>query len=439
MQTRKKSPKINVVTLGCSKNLVDSEFLLGQLKANELSVVHDSADKDIKTVVINTCGFIADAKQESINTILEHVKAKQEGLIDKVFVMGCLSERYKDTLLQEIPEVDGIFGVNSLDEIVKTLGGNYKHELVGERVQTTLKHFAYVKISEGCDRTCSFCAIPLIRGKHISKTKEVIVAETKALVKNGVKEIILIAQDLTYYGIDIYKGQELPDLLRKLSDIKGLEWIRLHYAYPTSFPKELLQVIKEKDNICNYLDIPFQHISDQVLRNMRRGVNSSQTYDLINTFRKEVPNLTLRTTIMVGFPGEEEADFEQLVKFVKDVRFDRLGVFTYSEEEDTYAADKFEDTISEEVKEERAAIIMEIQEQISLEKNEEKVGQSFKTIIDRIEGEYYIGRTEGDSPEVDNEVLIKADSKKLTIGKFYPVKIISADAFDIYGEVVVKN
>ena len=436
MQTRKKASKINVVTLGCSKNLVDSERLLGQLKANELSVVHDSSDSDARTVVINTCGFIADAKQESVDTILEHVKAKQDGLLDQVYVMGCLSERYKDMLIKEIPEVDGIFGVNSLDEIVKTLGGKYKDELIGERVQTTLSHYAYLKISEGCDRTCSFCAIPLIRGKHKSKTKEDLVAETKELVKNGVKEIILIAQDLTYYGIDIYKGQELPDLLRKLSDIKGLEWIRLHYAYPTSFPNELLDVIKEKKNICSYLDIPFQHISDRVLRNMRRGVNSSQTYDLVDTFRREIPNLTLRTTLLVGHPGEEEEDFEELIKFVKYARFDRLGVFTYSEEEDTYAANNFEDTIPEEVKEQRASTIMEIQEQISLEINEAKVGNTFKTLIDRVEGEYFIGRTEGDSPEVDNEVLIKADGTNLNIGEFYSVNITSADAFDIYGKLL---
>jgi ribosomal protein S12 methylthiotransferase len=435
MKTRKKASKINVVTLGCSKNLVDSEKLLGQLKANELAVVHDSSDSDARTVVINTCGFIADAKQESINTILEHVKAKQDGLIDEVYVMGCLSERYRDMLIQEIPEVDGIFGVNSLDEIVKTLGGKYKNELVGERLQTTPAHFAYLKISEGCDRTCSFCAIPLIRGKHKSKTKEDIITEAKSLVLNGTKEIILIAQDLTYYGVDIYKGQELPDLLKRLSDIKDLDWIRLHYAYPTSFPKELLQVIRERVNICNYLDIPFQHISNNVLRNMRRGVNSSQTYDLIDMFRMEVPDLTLRTTLLVGHPGEEEKDFEELKEFVQKVRFDRLGVFTYSEEEDTYAAEKFTDTITDEVKEERAGAIMEMQEQISLEINEAKVGKVFKTIIDRVEGEYFIGRTEGDSPEVDNEVLIKLDKNKLIVGEFYPVKITSADAFDIFGAI----
>jgi ribosomal protein S12 methylthiotransferase len=436
MLTKKKPAKINVVTLGCSKNLVDSEKLLGQLKANELSVEHDGSDSDARTVVINTCGFIADAKAESVNTILEHVKAKEEGLLDKVFVMGCLSERYKEMLVEEIPEVDGIFGVNSLDEIVKVLGGHYKKELVGERLQTTPQHYAYLKISEGCDRTCSFCAIPLIRGKHKSKPKEALVDEAKQLVSKGVKEIMLIAQDLTYYGVDIYKSQELPDLLRKLSDIERLEWIRLHYAYPTSFPKGVLEVMKERENICNYLDIPFQHVSDNVLRNMRRGVNSSQTYDLIDMFRREVPNLSLRTTLLVGHPGESEQDFAELKEFVQKVKFDRLGVFTYSEEENTYAAEKFEDTIPEEIKEQRAAEIMEIQEQISLDKNEAKVGKTLKTIIDRVEGEFYIGRTEADSPEVDNEVLIKFESgTEINIGEFYPVKITSADVHDLYGIV----
>lgn len=436
MLTKKRPSKINVITLGCSKNLMDSEKLLGQLKANELSVVHDASDEDARTVVINTCGFIADAKQESVNTILEHVKAKEEGQIDQVYVMGCLSERYKEMLTTEIPEVDGIFGVNSLDEIVKTLGGKYKNELVGERLVTTPEHYAYLKISEGCDRTCSFCAIPLIRGKHKSKPKEEILKEATMLVEGGVKEIMLIAQDLTFYGVDIYKKQDLADLLRQLADIKGLEWIRLHYAYPASFPHEVLEVMREKKNICNYLDIPFQHISDNVLRNMRRGVNSSQTYDLIERFRREVPNLTLRTTLLVGHPGETEQDFEELKEFVSKVRFDRLGVFTYSEEEDTYAGDKFEDTISEEVKEQRASEIMDMQEQISIEINEAKVGKIFKTLIDREEGEYFVGRTEADSPEVDNEVLIKIEDKELEIGAFYQVEITSTDAFDLYGVIV---
>lgn len=436
MLTKKKPAKINVVTLGCSKNLVDSEKLLGQLKANELSVVHDTNDEDARTVVINTCGFIADAKQESIDTILEYIQAKDDGLVDKVFVMGCLSERYKEMLATEIPEVDGIFGVNSLEEIVKTLGGKYKNELIGERMVTTPPHYAYLKISEGCDRNCSFCAIPLIRGKHKSKPKEELVQEATELVKNGVKEIMLIAQDLTYYGIDIYKKQDLADLLRQLSAIKGLEWLRLHYAYPTSFPYEVLEVMREKENICNYLDIPFQHISDTVLKNMRRGVNSSQTYDLITKFREQVPNLTLRTTLLVGHPGETEQDFEELKDFVAKIRFDRLGVFTYSEEEDTYAGEEFEDTIPEEVKEARAAEIMSMQEQISLEINESKVGAKYKVLIDRVEGEYYIGRTEADSPEVDNELLIKTEENTLNVGDFYTAKVTNADAFDLYAEVL---
>ena len=436
MLTKKRPSKINVVTLGCSKNLVDSEKLLGQLKANELSVVHDQSDADARTVIINTCGFIADAKSESVNTILEHVKAKEEGMLDQVYVMGCLSERYKEMLEEEIPEVDGIFGVNSLDQIVKTLGGKYKNELVGERLQTTPQHYAYLKISEGCDRTCSFCAIPLIRGKHESKPKEEIIAEATALVKSGVKELMLIAQDLTFYGVDIYKKQDLADLLRRLSDIDGLEWIRLHYAYPASFPHDVLEVMREKENICNYLDIPFQHVSDNVLRKMRRGVNSSQTYDLIKRFREQVPNLTLRTTLLVGHPGEEKKDFEELKEFVSKVKFDRLGVFTYSEEEDTYAGDKFEDSIPEEVKEERAAAIMEIQEQISLEKNEIKIGNVYKALIDREEGDYFIGRTYADSPEVDNEVLIQKEATlKMSIGNFYQVEITSADVHDLYGRV----
>ncbi len=432
MLTKKKTSKINVVTLGCSKNLVDSEKLLGQLKANQLSVVHDSSDDDARTVVINTCGFIADAKEESVNTILEHVRAKQEGLIDKVFVMGCLSERYKDMLKTEIPEVDGIYGVNSLEQIVKDLGGNYKNDLIGERVQTTPKHYAYLKISEGCDRTCSFCAIPLIRGKHKSKPKEELLHEASSLAKNGTKEIILIAQDLTYYGVDLYKNQELPNLLLRLSDINELEWIRLHYAYPASFPYEILKVMRSRANICNYLDIPFQHISDPVLRNMRRGITSSQTYDLIQRLRDEVPQLALRTTLLVGHPGETEKEFEELLAFVEKSRFDRLGVFTYSEEEDTFAAGKFKDIISQEEKDRRAAALMEVQEQISLSLNEKRVGQSLKTLIDRKEGEFYVGRTEADSPEVDNEVLVSA-SVKLETGKFYKVKVTSADAFDLYG------
>lgn len=434
MRTKKKTSSINIVTLGCSKNLVDSEKLMGQLKVNDLKVEHNSDTSNARTVVINTCGFIKDAKQESIDTILQYVDAKENGLIDDVYVMGCLSERYKDVLPQEIPEVDKMFGVNNIEDIVKALGGDFKKELVGERMISTPKHYAYLKISEGCDRTCSFCAIPLIRGKHKSKPKEELVSEAKSLAAKGVKELILIAQDLTYYGVDIYKKQTLGDLLKELSDINGIVWIRLHYAYPKSFPKDVLDVMRERKNICNYLDIPFQHISDSVLRNMRRGINSSQTYDLIKSFREQVPNLTLRTTLLVGHPGEEEKDFEELVEFVKKVRFDRLGVFTYSEEEDTYAAINYVNQVPEEVKQERANKIMQIQEEISLEKNQEKMGNIYKIIIDRLEGENFVGRSEGDSPEVDNEILIDSDSD-LQIGHIYDVEITSADSFDLFGKV----
>jgi ribosomal protein S12 methylthiotransferase len=434
MRTKKKDLSINIVTLGCSKNLVDSEKLMGQLKVNDLKVVHNSETSEARTVVINTCGFIKDAKQESIDTILEYVSAKEKGLIDDVYVMGCLSERYKDVLPAEIPEVDKMFGVNNIEDIVKTLGGDFKQELVGERMISTPSHYAYLKISEGCDRTCSFCAIPLIRGKHKSIPKDRLVTEARSLANKGVKELILIAQDLTYYGVDIYKKQTLGDLLKELSDIDGIEWIRLHYAYPKSFPKDVLEVMRSRKNICNYLDIPFQHVSDNVLRNMRRGINSSQTLDLIKSFREEVPNLTLRTTLLVGHPGEEEEDFEELVNFVKDVRFDRLGVFTYSEEEDTYAAINYVNQIPEEVKQNRADLIMQIQEEISLEKNKEKVGKSFQVIIDRKEGEYFIGRSEGDSPEVDNEILVNTDMK-LQVGEFYKIEITSVDSFDLFGIV----
>ncbi len=434
MRTKTKSNKINVVTLGCSKNLVDSEKLIGQLNVNNLQVVHDSNDSDARTVVINTCGFIGDAKKESIDTILQYVNAKEQGLIDQVYVMGCLSERYKNDLPKEIPEVDAMFGVNNLEDIVKTLGADYRSDLLGERAVSTPPHYAYLKISEGCDRTCSFCAIPLIRGKHKSRKLEDILTEARGLVSKGVKEIMLIAQDLTFYGVDIYKKQALADLLRQLSDINGLEWIRLHYAYPASFPKDVLQVMREKENICNYLDIPFQHISDKVLRNMRRGVNSTQTYDLINMFRKEIPNLTLRSTLLVGHPGEGEEEFQQLIDFVEKTRFDRMGVFTYSEEEDTYAAEKFKDSIPQEIKEERATRIMDLQEKISLEINESKVSKVYKTIIDRREGEYWVGRTEADSPEVDNEVLVQSE-KDLKIGEFYQVEITSADNFDVFGTI----
>ena len=434
MKTKKKPGSINIVTLGCSKNTVDSEKLMGQLRANNLKVVYDSNNQDARTVVINTCGFISDAKQESIDTILQYVNAKENGLIDDVFVMGCLSERYKDELKDEIPQIDALFGVNNIEDIVKKLGGKYKNELIGERLVTTPAHYAYLKISEGCDRNCSFCAIPLIRGKHKSKTIEQLLTESQKLAEKGVKELILIAQDLTYYGVDIYKKQALSVLLNQLSDVKGIEWIRLHYAYPQSFPEDVLKVVMKKDNICKYIDIPFQHISDVVLRNMRRGINSSQTYELIHKIRKYIPDITLRTTLLVGHPGEGDKEFDELCEFVKNIEFDRLGVFTYSEEEDTYAAENFSDTVPENVKQERAAKIMEIQEKISYKKNQLKIGKCFKTIIDRQEGDSYIGRTEGDSPEVDNEIHIKP-FKGIEIGSFYSVKIVEADSFDLFAEV----
>jgi ribosomal protein S12 methylthiotransferase len=437
MKTKTKQNKINIVTLGCSKNLVDSEKLMGQLKANNLSVVHDLDDPEARTVVINTCGFIGDAKKESIDTILQYVGAKENGLIDNLFVMGCLSERYKKELPQEIPEIDALFGVNDMEEIVRRLGADYKNELVGERLLTTPPHYAYLKISEGCDRTCSFCAIPLIRGKHRSKTMEELVVEAKNLVNNGVKELILIAQDLTYYGVDIYRKQALAELLDRIADIQGLEWIRLHYAYPASFPKDVLYLMKERENICNYLDIPFQHISDNVLRNMRRSVNSLQTNDLISSIRDIVPDITLRTTLLVGHPGENNEDFEQLLEFVRKTEFDRLGVFTYSEEEGTYAANKYQDVIPQETKDLRASRIMEIQEDISLKKNNSKIGKRIRIIIDRREGDYWIGRSKGDSPEVDNEVLIHYD-KNIKEGNFYTIEIVGADNFDLYGMPLPK-
>lgn len=435
LKTKREKPAINIVTLGCSKNLVDSEKLLGQLKGNNLAVEHNPTYTNARTVVINTCGFIKDAKQESIDTILQYIEAKEQGLIDNVYVMGCLSERYMTELPKELPEVEKMFGVNDIQQIVEELGGKYKQELVGERMVTTPGHYAYLKISEGCDRTCSFCAIPLIRGRHKSKSIDELVNEAQKLAKSGVKELILIAQDLTYYGIDTHKKQMLAQLLEALSEVSGIEWIRLHYAYPTSFPKDVLKVMRDKQNICAYLDIPFQHISDNVLRKMRRGVNSSQTYDLVKSFREEVPGLTLRTTLLVGHPGEEQSDFQELVEFVKEVRFDRLGVFTYSEEEGTYAAVNYVNQISEEEKQNRADQIMSIQEEISFEKNQEKIGKTLRVIIDRKEGDNWVGRTEADSPEVDNEVLVTSE-RNLEIGAFYTVKITSADSFDLEGTSV---
>ncbi|RLD58678.1 MAG: 30S ribosomal protein S12 methylthiotransferase RimO [Bacteroidetes bacterium] len=427
--------KINIITLGCSKNLVDSENLATQINNQNVEFTFDEFNFDADTVVINTCGFIADAKEESINTILEFAEAKKTGKIDNLYVMGCLSERYKDELLKEIEDVDKFFGVNDMKEIVEQLKIDYKKELLGERVISTPSHFAYLKISEGCDRTCAFCAIPKIRGKHVSVPMELLISQTKYFAKKGVKELILIAQDLSYYGIDIYKEQKLPELVEKLSDIEGIEIIRLHYAYPANFPEDILRVMKEKNNVAKYLDIPFQHISDSVLARMKRRHDKKLTVSLINKMRKEVPGIAIRTTLLVGFPGETEKDFEELKEFVKEMRFDRLGVFTYSEEENTYGGDNYEDDVPEDVKQARADEIMEIQQQISYEINQQKIGKEFNVIIDKETEDYYIGRTEFDSPEVDNEVLIVKDNK-LIPGNIYKTNIISAEEFDLYGELV---
>lgn len=426
--------KINIITLGCSKNLVDSENLATQISNKNIEFTFDEFNFNADTVVINTCGFIADAKEESINTILEFVEAKKTGKIKNLYVMGCLSERYKSDLAKEIPEVDEYFGVNNMREIVKQLHIDYKKELLGERVISTPKHFAYLKISEGCDRTCAFCAIPLIRGKHISVPEEILISQAENLAKKGVKELILIAQDLSYYGLDIYKKQMLPELVEKLSDISGIEIIRLHYAYPSNFPEDILKIMREKENVAKYLDIPFQHINDNILARMKRRHNKQQTISLINKMRKEVPGIAIRTTLLVGFPGETEKNFEELKDFVKEMRFDRLGVFPYSEEENTYGGDNYEDDVPEDIKQARADEIMEIQQQISYETNQLKIGKIFNVIIDKEIKEYYTGRSEFDSPEVDNEVLITKENK-LKIGEIYKVKIISAEEFDLYGEL----
>jgi ribosomal protein S12 methylthiotransferase len=435
MKTHRKKKSIHVISLGCSKNLVDSEHVMAQLEANDFEVFHDSAASPSRTVVINTCGFIRDAKQESIDVILEQLKAKEEGRIDQVFVMGCLSQRYIRQLKAEMPELDGIVGVNSLAEVVQMVGGDYRKDLTGERLITTPSHYAYLKLSEGCDRKCSFCAIPLIRGRHISRPREEIIAEARMLVDKGVREVMLIAQDLTYYGMDLYRKQSLSALLEELASIRGLEWIRLHYAYPASFPADLAAVIRDHETICNYLDIPFQHINNTVLQRMRRGINSRQTHALIDRLRSEIPGLTLRTTMMVGHPGEDLKAFNELKEFISTVRFDRLGVFQYSEEEGTWSARQYRDTIPQKSKEERMGALMEIQEKISLENNRKRVGSTFRTIIDREEGEFYIGRTENDSPEVDNEVIIES-GKPLKTGEFYAIKIHETNAFDLFGTVV---
>lgn len=435
MKTKAEKHKINIVTLGCSKNLVDSEQLARQIEASDLEVVHDSNTTDAKTVIINTCGFIGDAKEESVNTILEFAEAKNEGNIDNLYVMGCLSERYKQDLEKEITDVDQFFGVNNIQEVVEGIGVDYKNELLGERNTNTPPHYAYLKISEGCNKSCAFCAIPLIRGKHQSKEIDLLVQEAEFLVARGVKELILIAQDLTFYGIDIYKQPMLDVLLEKLSDIKGLEWIRLHYAYPMHFPDRVLELMAERDNICKYVDIPLQHISDSMLKTMRRGNTKSTTYELIDKFKSKVPGIAVRTTLLVGHPGETEQDFEELKEFVRYAKFDRLGVFTFSNEEDTYAAKNYEDSIPEEVKQQRMDEIIDIQREISLQLNQQRVGQSYKVVIDRLEGEFYVGRTEFDSPEVDNEVLIAADTE-LEVGNFYDIKVTNAEEFDLYAELV---
>lgn len=430
--------KINIITLGCSKNLVDSENIATQINKQNIEFTFDKFNFDADTVIINTCGFINDAKEESINTILEFAQAKIDGKINNLYVMGCLSERYKKDLEKDIPEVNQFFGVNDMQEIVEQLKIDYKKELLGERVISTPKHFAYLKISEGCDRTCAFCAIPLIRGKHVSVPMEILLSQAKNLAKKGVKELILIAQDLSYYGLDIYKKQKLPELVEKLSDIKGLEIIRLHYAYPANFPHDILRVMREKKNVAKYLDIPFQHISDNVLAKMKRRHDKKLTINLIETLKKEVPDIAIRTTLLVGHPGETEKDFEELKKFVKEMRFDRLGVFTYSEEENTFGGDNYEDDVPEDIKQQRANEIMDIQQQISYEKNQEKIGKTFDVIIDKETENYYVGRTEFDSPEVDNEVLIEKN-KDLKIGEIYSVKITSAEEFDLYGELINKK
>ena len=423
--------KINVITLGCSKNVYDSEVLMGQLKSNNKNVVHE---KEGNIVVINTCGFIDNAKQQSIDTILENVKKKKEGKVDKVFVTGCLSERYKPDLIKEIPDVDEYFGTTEMPSLLKHLGADYKNELIGERLLTTPKNYAYLKISEGCDRPCSFCAIPLMRGKHKSVSIEDLIKEATLLANKGIKELILIAQDSTYYGLDLYKKRALSELLKELVKVKGIEWIRLHYAFPNGFPLDVLDTIKKEPKICNYIDIPLQHISDKILKSMKRGSSMEKINNLLSNFRKIVPGIAIRTTLIVGYPGETKEDFEILKQWVKDMKFDRLGCFTYSHEENTGAYD-LEDNISQKTKNERLNEIMEVQSQISWQLNQAKIGKTFKVLIDRKRGEYYVGRTQFDSPDVDNEVLINAKSNFLRVGEYVNAKIIEASDFDLYAEV----
>jgi ribosomal protein S12 methylthiotransferase len=430
-----KKTKVNIVTLGCSKNLVDSEVLLTQLRGNGINAVHESKDDDASVVVINTCGFIDNAKQESIDTILRYVDAKEEGIVDKVYVTGCLSERYKADLEKEIPDVDAWFGTRDLSRLLKQFKADYKQELVGERILTNPGHYAYMKISEGCDRPCSFCAIPLMRGKHVSRPIEDLVLEAKNLAKGGTKELLLIAQDSTYYGLDLYKKRNLADLLKHLSDVEGIEWIRLHYAFPTGFPLDVLDVMAERTNICKYLDIPLQHGSTKMLQLMRRGTTREKTEELLQTIRANVPNIAIRTTLITGHPGETEEDFNDMLDFVEQSRFDRLGVFTYSHEENTHAY-SMKDDVPNDVKQQRADEVMELQQGISLELNQQKVGKILKVLIDRKEGCEFIGRTEFDSPEVDNEVILDASKNYLRMGDFVQVKITSATEFDLFGETI---
>ena len=436
MKTKgKKKDKVNIVTLGCSKNIVDSEVMLTQLRGNQIDTTHESESDAANIIVINTCGFIDNAKQESIDTILRYVDAKEEGMVEKVFVTGCLSERYRVALQKEITNVDGWFGTMELPLLLKRFNATYKSELLGERITTTANHYAYLKISEGCDRPCTFCAIPLMRGKHVSKPIEEILLEAKNLVKNGTKEILLIAQDSTYYGLDIYKKRALADLMNQLADVEGLDWIRLHYAFPSGFPMDVLDVMAKRNNICNYLDIPLQHGSTRMLELMRRGTTREKTEALLNVIREKIPKIAIRTTLIVGHPGETEEAFLEMMDFVEKNRFERLGVFTYSHEEDTHSY-TMKDDVPDEVKQQRLEAIMELQEGISEEINAEKVGKKYRVLIDRFEGGQYVGRTEHDSPEVDNEVLINSDNGYLRVGDFCEVVITSASAFDLYAKPI---
>ncbi len=429
---RHKKDRVNVITLGCAKNLVDSEVLITQLKGNQIDVTHESQQQDANVIIINTCGFIDNAKQESIDTILQYAQAKDQGAIDKLYVTGCLSQRYRDDLEKEIPSVDAFFGTMELPILLKKFHADYKHELIGERLISTAPHYAYLKISEGCDRPCSFCAIPLMRGKHRSKPIEEVVKEAQHLVTHGVKEVLLIAQDSTYYGLDLYQKRNLAELLNRLADVPGLEWIRLHYAFPSGFPEDILEVMANRSNICNYLDIPLQHGSTRMLQLMRRGITRERTETLLAKIRDKVPGITLRTTLIAGHPGETEDDFQEMMDFVRQFRFDRLGIFTYSHEEQTHSYSMVDD-VAPEVKEARAQAIMEVQEQISLELNQQKVGQVMKVLVDRKEGGYFVGRTEADSPEVDNEVLVDASQHFLRIGDFAEILITEAREFDLLG------